>query len=142
MNDPYDLNRFVIAQDPLIEGIRAELHRGRKETHWIWFVFPQLRGLGRSPMAERYGIASRLEAEAYVTHPILGKRLIDCTTLVNRHEDRTVEEIFGFPDDMKFRSCMSLFAVAAPELVCFNFAIDKFFAGVPDPMTLNLLRSR
>ena len=110
--DPYDLRRFVEAQDPVFEQVCSELRAGRKQSHWMWFVFPQLKGLGHSAMAHRYGIASLAEAEAYIKHPILGLRLRECTRLVNLVEGRSIEQIFGYPDDLKFRSCMTLFVQA------------------------------
>ena len=113
MDDPYDLARFVQAQAGVFERVCAELAAGRKQSHWMWFIFPQLKGLGSSPTAERYGIASLEEARAYLAHPLLGKRLRSCTQLVNRVEGRTTQAIFGYPDYLKFRSCMTLFACAA-----------------------------
>lgn len=114
-NDPYDLQRFVDAQNPVYERVRAELRRGRKATHWMWFVFPQLRGLGQSEMAHKYGISSQAEAEAYLQHPILGPRLRECARLVTLMEGRLIDEIFDYPDDLKFRSCMNLFASATSD---------------------------
>src|SRR3954463_10902527 len=113
--DPFELRRFVEAQNPIYQRVCQELSRGRKETHWMWFIFPQLRGLGHSAMAHRYGIASQAEAEAYLRHPMLGPRLRECTRLVNEVEGRTIHQIFGSPDDLKFRSCMTLFSLATPE---------------------------
>jgi uncharacterized protein (DUF1810 family) len=139
MDDGFDLNRFVVAQNPIFEVARGELANGRKQSHWIWFIFPQLRGLGRSPMAERYGISCRAEAEEYILHPVLGPRLIQCTDLVNGYPERSAEDIFGFPDDLKFRSCMTLFAQVAPENASFRTALKQFFAGFPDPLTLDFL---
>jgi uncharacterized protein (DUF1810 family) len=127
MNDPYDLQRFVDAQAPLYGDVCAELRAGRKETHWMWFVFPQLRGLGHSAMAHKYGIASQAEAEAYLAHPILGPRLRECGDLVNRIEGRSIDEIFGSPDNLKFRSCMTLFADATPDNGVFLRALAKYF---------------
>src|SRR5260370_30334686 len=115
MDDRYDLTRFVAAQEPLFDRVRAELTGGRKESHWMWFVFPQLQGLGSSATARRYALACIEEARAYLAHPLLGARLRECTRLLNRIEGRTVEEIFGYPDHLKFRSCMTLFACAAGE---------------------------
>jgi len=112
VNDPYDLKRFLDAQDPVYERVCGELRKGRKESHWIWFIFPQLRGLGSSQTAARFGISSRQEAEAYLEHPVLGPRLRECTSLVNLIEGRSIDQIFGYPDDLKFRSCMTLFAEA------------------------------
>ena len=129
MHDPYDLQRFVTAQDPVLEQVRAELHAGRKRTHWMWFIFPQMQGLGHSPMAQKYAIASREEAAAYLQHPILGPRLRECTELVNRIEGRSVEQIFGYPDDLKFRSCMTLFAGATADNQIFKDALKKYYPG-------------
>ncbi len=140
MTDPFDLDRFVAAQDPLIDQVRDELRRGAKRSHWMWFVFPQLRGLGHSPMAQRYALASRDEASRYLDHPILGPRLLDCTTLVLAVPDRSANRIFGSPDDLKFCSSLTLFAEAAPDRRVFRDAIDRFFAGRPDQRTLDLLR--
>jgi uncharacterized protein (DUF1810 family) len=131
-----DLRRFVEAQDPVYEQVLAELRAGRKRTHWMWFIFPQLRGLGSSAMAERYGIASRQEAEEYLRHPVLGPRLIECTRLVNAIEGRTIDEIFGYPDDLKFRSSMTLFAAVAVGQTEFQRALEKYFNGERDPLTL------
>src|SRR6185437_4906850 len=106
MQDLFDLQRFVDAQNPVYEDVLDELRRGRKASHWMWFVFPQMRGLGHSAMAHKYGISSKEEAEAYLKHPVLGPRLRECTELVNQIEDSSIDEIFGFPDSMKFRSSM------------------------------------
>jgi uncharacterized protein (DUF1810 family) len=140
MSDPYDLQRFVDAQDPVIERVRAELRTGRKRSHWMWFVFPQISGLGASPMARRYAISSRAEAEAYINHPALGPRLRECTRLVIAVAGCTIEAIFGHPDDLKFRSSMTLFAHAAPSDEIFADAIKKYFPGGFDLMTLDRLR--
>ncbi len=139
LNDPFDLQRFVDAQDPVFADVCAELRRGRKETHWMWFVFPQLKGLGSSPMANRFGISSRAEAEAYLRHPILGPRIRQCTALVNLLEGRAVEEIFGYPDHLKFRSSMTLFAQVAPDNEVFADAIQKCYSGQGDHSTLERL---
>lgn len=139
MADPHDLQRFVDAQDGAYEQARAELQDGRKTSHWMWFVFPQLRGLGHSPMAIRFGIASLAEARAYLAHPVLGPRLRECTRLALRIEGRSIHAILGSPDDLKFRSCMSLFQCAAPGEPLFTQALHKYFAGAPDPRTLALL---
>lgn len=137
--DPYDLQRFVRAQDPVFDEVCEELRRGRKRTHWMWFVFPQIRGLGRSPMAERYAIASLPEAAAYLGHPILGPRLRRSIELVNAVEGRSAGEIFGHPDDLKFRSSLTLFARAAEDNALFVEALQKYFGGAFDPLTLALL---
>src|SRR6516165_1872037 len=109
MDDPHDLERYLRAQKPIFAQVCAELAGGRKQSHWMWFIFPQLRGLGSSPMAERYAIGSLAEARAYLAHPLLGERLGTCTQLVNRIEDGTAGAVFGYPDDLKFRSSMTLF---------------------------------
>ena len=117
----------------------AELAAGRKQSHWMWFIFPQLRGLGSSPMAERYAIASLAEARAYLAHPLLAERLRRCTQLVNRVEGRTVQAIFGYPDYLKFRSSMTLFARATGGAEPFREALTKYFAAEEDPLTRELL---
>ena len=139
MGEPYDLARFVTAQEPVIEQVYRELRAGRKQSHWMWFVFPQLVGLGRSPMAQRYAIGSLSEAKAYLDHPVLGRRLVELTEIVNRVADRSVLEIFGSPDDMKFHSSMTLFAAASPETAAFAAALDRYFAGQPDRATMERL---
>ena len=139
MQDPFDLARFVAAQDPVMAGVRRELGAGRKQTHWMWFVFPQLRALGHSPTALRYGIVSLAEAQAYMAHPDLGPRLVECTGLVRVVQGRSVHDIFGSPDDLKFRSSMTLFACAQPGTPAFAAALEQYFAGVPDQRTLDLL---
>lgn len=139
MNDPFDLQRFVVAQDPVYADVCEELRRGRKEEHWMWFVFPQLKGLGSSSMARTFGIASRAEAEAYLEHSILGPRLIECTGLVNLVQGRSIEEIFGYPDHLKFRSSMTLFAHVAHNDESFAPAIQKYFGGDFDRWTVERL---
>ncbi|CAA9505916.1 MAG: NTP pyrophosphohydrolases including oxidative damage repair enzymes [uncultured Solirubrobacteraceae bacterium] len=139
MADPFDLDRFVRAQDPVLDQVRRELGEGRKRSHWMWFVFPQLRGLGRSPTAQHYGIGSLAEAQAYLAHPVLGPRLVECTEMVNKVEGRSVHQIFGGPDDLKFHSSMTLFA-AAPEAPVFREALGKHFAGALDAPTVEELR--
>jgi uncharacterized protein (DUF1810 family) len=134
-NGPYDLQRFVDAQNPVIDQVRAELSAGQKRTHWVWFIFPQIRGLGSSLMARRYAILSPKEAAAYLRHPVLGPRLRECTELVMRVEGRSAAEIFGYPDDLKFRSSMTLFAQVADDRL-FAEAIAKFYPAGPDPATL------
>ncbi|MBR0651006.1 DUF1810 domain-containing protein [Roseomonas terrae] len=138
MQDPFDLDRFVTAQAPVLAAVREELRAGRKRTHWMWFVFPQLRALGRSTTAVHYGIASLAEAQAYLTHPLLGPRLLECTGLVCTHRDRSLQAILGSPDDMKFRSCMTLFAKADPAAI-FPEALAIFCGSEPDPLTTELL---
>ncbi|WP_437620611.1 DUF1810 domain-containing protein [Sorangium sp. So ce1151] len=139
MPDPYDLQRFLDAQAPVYDRVLAELRRGEKTSHWMWFIFPQLQGLGYSAMARRYGIASKAEAEAYLRHPTLGPRLIECTRLVNHVEGRSLYDIFGSPDDLKFCSSMTLFARAAPDEGAFLTALEKYCDAEPDPRTLALL---
>ena len=135
---PFDLARFVTAQDEVFPQVRRELAAGAKRTHWMWFIFPQLRGLGHSETARFYGIESRAEAEAYLAHPVLGPRLRECTGLVNAVEGRTAHAIFGSPDDLKFRSSMTLFDAIAPSDI-FNNALRKYFGGVGDDRTIGLL---
>ena len=135
MPDPFNLQRFVEAQTGVIAQVLSELRAGQKRTHWMWFIFPQIAGLGHSEMAQHFAISGREEALAYLQHPALGPRLRECTELVNAVEDRNVDEIFGYPDDLKFHSSMSLFHAVAPEEACFHTAIDKYFAGKSDPAT-------
>ena len=137
--DPYDLARFVAAQEPVYEKVRAELEEGRKRSHWMWFVFPQIAGLGASAMAQRYAIHSLAEAAAYLAHPLLGVRLKECVGVINRVEGRSAYEIFGHPDDLKFHSSMTLFAAAAPQEPFFPEALRKYFDGRRDPLTLTKL---
>jgi uncharacterized protein (DUF1810 family) len=139
VDDPYDLQRFIEAQAPVISRARAELAQGRKRSHWMWFIFPQFAGLGFSAMAQRYAIGSLNEALAYLSHPVLGPRLEECTRLVLAVHGRSVSDIFGWPDDMKFRSSMTLFAQAAPDSAIFAEALMKYFDGVPDAETLQRL---
>jgi uncharacterized protein (DUF1810 family) len=137
MDDPYDLQRFVAAQEPVYEAVREELRAGRKRTHWMWFVFPQIEGLGHSPMAEKFAISSLAEAKAYLDHPILGPRLRECSRLVADIAGRSIDEIFGYPDNLKFRSSMTLFAQAASGDRVFLDCLQKYFGGEPDPATLS-----
>jgi uncharacterized protein (DUF1810 family) len=138
MTDLFDLQRFVDAQAPVYPRVLAELRRGQKQSHWMWFIFPQLAGLGHSPMAQRFAVASRDEAVAYLDHGVLGPRLRECTALVNAVEGRTIREILGSPDDLKFCSSMTLFGAVSsdPE---FAGAVEKFYGGMPDQKTLDLL---
>ena len=139
-SDRHNLQRFVEAQSQCYERVCRELSEGYKQSHWMWFIFPQLKGLGHSAMANHYGISSLQEAEAYLQHPVLGPRLRHCTRLVLRVEGRSVEDIFGDPDDLKFRSCMTLFANTAGDTTVFKDALQKFFAAKPDRLTLDHLR--
>jgi uncharacterized protein (DUF1810 family) len=138
MTDPFRLQRFVDAQQGVYAQVCAELAAGCKRSHWMWFVFPQLKGLGRSATAQHYGIASKAEAQAYWAHPLLGPRLKQCTDLVLAVDGRSAHQIFGPPDDLKFRSCMTLFAQATGEPV-FTRALQKYFDGEADPRTIELL---
>jgi uncharacterized protein (DUF1810 family) len=138
VSGPFDLQRFVDAQDPVFAQAIAELRAGAKRSHWMWFIFPQIEGLGRSEMARRYAIASRAEAEAYLRHPALGPRLRECTRLVCLVDGRNVHQIFGAPDDLKFHSSMTLFANVAPNDI-FSEALAKYFGGKADPATLERL---
>lgn len=136
-NDPFDLSRFVAAQDLVFETALAELRAGRKQTHWMWFIFPQLRSLGRSPTAAFYGISDIEEARAYLNHPVLGNRLARAVDVVLNVSDRSAHEIFSSPDDVKFRSAMTLFSeAAAEEGERYRVALERFYAGEPDQLTL------
>lgn len=146
MNSPdqFDLQRFVDAQEPVYDEVLGELRSGRKRSHWIWFVFPQLRGLGRSPTAQRFGISSLDEARAYVDHDVLGRRLRECARLVAQIEGRSADDVFGWPDNLKVRSSMTLFAHATddPDIQAdFRAVLDKFYDGVQDPATVEQLNT-
>jgi uncharacterized protein (DUF1810 family) len=144
MADPFDLERFVSAQAAVFPQVLEELRAGEKRSHWIWFIFPQMKGLGHSPQAAYYGIGSREEAVAYLRHPVLGPRLRQCARLVTQVEGRAISRILGSPDDLKFRSSMTLFARAAEEAgldgVDFNDALKKYFGGEGDPLTAAMVR--
>ena len=131
-----NLERFIAAQAPVIDAVLAELAAGEKRSHWMWFVFPQLKTLGRSSTARYYGLESVDAARAYLDEPVLGQRLKACTRAVLAHRDRTAHAIFGSPDDLKFRSCMTLFGLAAPEEPLFRQALAQFYDGLPDPLTV------
>jgi len=139
MNDPHILQRFVGAQNGVYDQVRAELRSGHKSGHWMWFIFPQVRGLGHSHMAELFAIASREEAAAYLNHPVLGTRLRECTQLVTQVEGHTLEQILGYPDNLKFRSSMTLFAQVTDQGSLFAAALKKYCDGEPDPSTLERL---
>jgi len=139
--DPHNLQRFVDAQNPFYAQVCSELRAGRKSTHWMWFIFPQIRGLGYSPLARKFAISSLEEAKAYLEHPILGPRLRECCRLVNEVESRSIEDIFGYPDDLKFRSSMTLFARAITNDQIFQDALKKYCNGELDPLTHERLRS-
>ncbi len=137
--DPYDLNRFLGAREGAYERALAELKDGRKRTHWMWYIFPQIDGLGYSPTARLYAIGSREEARQYLSHPVLGKRLLECTEAVLAVRGRSVSEIFGYPDDLKFKSSMTLFEKIAGPGSVFSSALDKYCHGERDTMTLSLM---
>ncbi|WP_426338814.1 DUF1810 domain-containing protein [Pseudoduganella sp. S-14] len=135
----YLLDRFTAAQEGVYQQVVSELSAGRKRSHWMWFIFPQIAGLGSSAMARHYAISGLPEARAYLAHPVLGGRLRECSALVLAVQGTTVHGIFGSPDNMKFHSSMTLFAQAAPDEALFRACLDKYFGGVPDPATLDLL---
>jgi uncharacterized protein (DUF1810 family) len=147
-DDSYHLQRFVDAQGACFAQVRSELAAGQKRSHWMWFVFPQIGGLGSSPMAQRFAIAGLDEAEAYLTHPVLGPRLRECTALVNAVDGRSISDIFGYPDDLKFHSSVTLFAQSVargpspdrPDNQVFADALARYFGGVPDRATLDRLK--
>jgi uncharacterized protein (DUF1810 family) len=136
MDDRFQLQRFVDAQKPVYETVVGELRAGRKRSHWMWFIFPQIAGLGQSVTARTFGVSSLAEAAAYLAHPVLGPRLRECAALVASIEQRSIDEIFDHPDDMKFHSSMTLFAHAAPREPIFAACLQKYFGGQPDPRTL------
>jgi uncharacterized protein (DUF1810 family) len=139
MHDPFNLERFVVAQNPIYDRVLSELRHGEKRSHWMWFIFPQIRGLGASERSVTFSILNQQEAKAYVQHPILGPRLYECTTMVVKINARSVADIFPSPDDLKFRSSMTLFDIVAPETV-FGQALKKFFGGRGDQATLAALK--
>ena len=141
MNDPHNLQRFVDAQRSIYENVRRELDSGSKRSHWMWFIFPQFKGLGRSDMAQQYAISSREEAAAYLEHPILGSRLRECSQLMIAIDGCSIEDIFGYPDYLKFHSSMTLFAQVAADNEIFKDCLQKYFNGEPDPATLARLSS-
>lgn len=140
-SDPFDLDRFIAAQAGTYETALREITGGRKTSHWIWFIFPQLSGLGRSTMAQHYGLASLEEARAYLGHPILGTRLRQCIEALCHLEHLSAHDVFGSPDDIKLRSCLTLFALAAPEEPLFDAALARYFHGERDPVTISRLTS-
>src|SRR5512141_732324 len=139
MADPFGLERFVQAQEPVYEQVLAEIRAGRKRSHWMWFVFPQLAGLGFSAMSQRYAIADADEARAYLAHPVLGARLVACCEAALSVEGRSAHEIFGSPDDLKFCSCATLFASVSPPGSVFERVLDRYFDGRRDERTVELL---
>ena len=140
--DPYDLERFVDAQRTTYDAALSELRDGRKTGHWMWYIFPQIEGLGRSRLAETYAISSLEEALAYIAHPLLGARLFECAQAAVQIPGGSAREVFGSPDDLKFRSSMTLFAAVSPEGSVFEAALERYFAGRGDEATLELLGSR
>jgi uncharacterized protein (DUF1810 family) len=138
-DDPFNLERFVQAQVPVYQRVVSELQAGTKTSHWMWFIFPQIKGLGRSPISIEYAISGLDEARAYLAHPILGPRVKECTRLVLIVKNRSAAEIFGSPDDMKFRSSMTLFAAASPDDDIFSRALQEYFNGELDRLTLDRL---
>ncbi len=141
MDDPHDLQRFVKAQDAAYDAALSELRAGRKRSHWMWFIFPQLAGLGSSSTAATYAIRSLQEARAYLEHPVLGPRLMECVQAANAVQGRSAGDIFGYPDELKFRSSVTLFLLAATgeAKAPFQRALDKYFDGAPDRLTMDKL---
>ena len=139
MSDDYNLQRFLEAQDHVYDTVLDELRAKRKSSHWMWFIFPQIKGLGHSGTAAKFAITSLEEAKAYLQHPVLGPRLRECTQLVLNVEGHSAEQIFGYPDNLKFRSCMTLFMTATTDNKVFKDALLKYFEGKPDTLTLDIL---
>lgn len=139
MVDPFNLDRFVVAQEKMYANVVEELKSGLKISHWMWFIFPQVESLGRTAMAKMYAIRSINEAKAYIAHPILGKRLQECTELVLSIDGKSANDIFGHPDDLKFKSSMTLFLIAAPQIDLFQRAINKYYEGYQDRLTSDFL---
>ena len=136
MSDPFRLQRFLDAQQPIFDNVCTELAAGKKHSHWMWFIFPQIKGLGQSDMARKFAISSLDEAKAYSRHPILGARLRECSRLVADVTDRTIDDIFGYPDNLKFHSSMTLFTQADTDNQIFMNCLQKYFEGKLDPATL------
>lgn len=141
-DDPFDLNRFMRAQESTYYGVLEELRNGQKQTHWIWYIFPQIDGLGHSPASRYYAIKSIEEARRYLEHPVLGTRLVECSEIVLGIEGRSISGILGYPDDLKLKSSMTLFECAADRPSIFGLILDKYFNGERDENTLSLLKSR
>jgi len=139
MSDPFNLQRFLNAQEPVFDNAYAELAEGRKRSHWMWFIFPQIKGLGHSDMARKFAISSLEEAKAYLKHPVLGPRLLECYRLVANIEGRSIDDIFGYPDNLKLHSSITLFAQATLDNQIFLECLKKYFGGNPDQATLNQL---
>jgi uncharacterized protein (DUF1810 family) len=140
-SDPYDFSRFLRAQEIDYDQALSEIRSGRKRTHWMWYIFPQLAGLGSSSTAQHYAITSANEARAYLNHPVLGSRLEECAEAVLQVEGRSAQEIFGSPDDLKLRSCASLFACVSPPGSVFERLLEKYYQGEPDSKTMTLLET-
>ena len=140
--DPYNLNRFLQAQEAAYDQALSEIRSGRKRSHWMWYIFPQYAGLGSSPTSQRYAIRSPAEAEAYLRHPVLGPRLMECAEAALAIEGRSASDVFGFPDDLKLRSCATLFASVSPAGSVFEWLLDKYFHGERDDKTVHLLRGK
>jgi uncharacterized protein (DUF1810 family) len=141
LGDRYDLERFVQAQEHDYQRALAEIRAGRKRSHWMWYIFPQFAGLGLSSMSQRYAIKSAVEARAYLAHPVLGPRLVECCEAAIGLAGRSAADVFGSPDDMKLRSCATLFAAVSPPESVFDRLLDKFFQGLRDEKTLRLIRT-
>lgn len=139
--DSYNLSRFVHAQESVYEQALSEIRNGRKHSHWMWFIFPQIAGLGSSPTAQHYAIGSLAEAQAYLRHPILGPRLLEAAAAVLALDGRSISEVFGYPDNLKLRSCATLFAQASPAGSVFEQLLDQYFGGEQDEKTLDVLRA-
>ena len=137
--DPFNLSRFVDAQEGIYERALSEIRGGQKRSHWMWFIFPQFNGLGFSEISKRYAIKSLAEAEAYLHHPVLGPRLVECAEAALAVKGRTATEVFGSPDDMKLRSCATLFGQVSPRGSAFERLLDQYFGGSPDERTLQLI---
>ncbi len=138
-NDPYDLDRFISAQEGVYDRVLAELRDGLKRTHWMWYIFPQIDGLGHSPRARQYAIKSLEEARQYLSHPVLGTRLRECSDAVLAIRDRSASEVFGYPDDMKLQSCMTLFTLVTDPGSVFERVLDKYYQGKRDARTLQII---
>ena len=138
--DPFNLNRFVEAQADIYDRALAEVKRGRKQSHWMWFIFPQLEGLGYSSTARFYAIKSKEEVLGYLSHPVLGPRLIECCHALLRVQNKSASDIFGYPDDLKLRSSVTLFAAVAEPNSVFSQVLDRYFGSQPDQRTLELLK--
>lgn len=134
------LTRFLTAQQPIYPQVLKELQNGKKTTHWMWFIFPQIEGLGHSPTAKYYSIKNSAEAKEYLAHPVLGKRLLGCSNIILKIKDKSADEIFGYPDNMKLQSCMTLFNFIAPEQKIFDDVLQKYFAAEKDKKTLDILK--